>query len=91
MFLVGYGVGGVGLLALQIAVHFGAQVYAVDSRRSSRELARKFGAKEAFNLDELDAKLAKGFTVDCVLDFVASDASTYCTIMQDTADYADSK
>ena len=69
------GIGGLGLLAVQMAVYLGAEVYAVDMRPSSRELALKFGAKAAFDLPQLDAELAKGFTVDCAVDFVSTDTS----------------
>ena len=44
------------MLAVQFAVHLGAEVYAVDMRPSSRELALEFGAKEAFDLPQLDVE-----------------------------------
>lgn len=44
-------------------------------RPTSRELALKFGAKEAFSLVELDAALKKGFTVNCAVDFVSTSTS----------------
>ncbi|KAH9951745.1 GroES-like protein [Amylocystis lapponica] len=66
------GIGGLGLLAVQIAKHFGAEVYALDIRPSSRALAVDFGATEAFDLEELSARTAKGFTVDAVVDFVST-------------------
>ena len=69
------GIGGLGLLAVQFAVFLGAEVFAVDMRRSSRELALKFGARQAFDLIELDAALAKGFQVDTAVDFVATNTS----------------
>lgn len=69
------GIGGLGLLAVQFAVHLGAEVYAVDMRSSSRELALKFGAKKAFDLIDLDTELQNGFTVDTAIDFVATDTS----------------
>ena len=69
------GIGGLGLLAVQIAKHFGAEVYALDIRPTSRALAKKFGAKEAFSHEQLDAQLADGFTVDVVIDFVATNSS----------------
>lgn len=69
------GIGGLGLLAVQMAVYLGAEVYAVDMRPSSRELALKFGAKAAFDLPQLDAELAKDFSVDCAVDFVSTDTS----------------
>lgn len=56
-------------------MHLGAEVYAVDMRPSSRELAIRFGARKAFDLVELDAELAKGFQVDCAVDFVSTDTS----------------
>ncbi|EJC99051.1 GroES-like protein [Fomitiporia mediterranea MF3/22] len=69
------GIGGLGLLAVQFAVFLGADVFAVDMRLSSRELALKFGARQAFDLVELDTALAKGFQVDCAVDFVSSDTT----------------
>ena len=63
--------------AVQFAVYLGAEVYAVDMRPSSRELAKKFGAKQAFDLVELDAALAKGFKVDVAVDFVSTDTSEW--------------
>ena len=41
------GIGGLGLLAVQFAVFLGAEVYAVDMRRSSRELALKLNTSVA--------------------------------------------
>ncbi|KAI0089304.1 GroES-like protein [Irpex rosettiformis] len=67
------GIGGLGLFAVQYAVYLGAEVYAVDMRPSSRELAIKYGAKQAFSLPELDAALAKGFSADVAIDFVSTD------------------
>ena len=58
-----------------MAAYLGAEVYAVDMRPSSRELALKFGAKAAYDLPQLDAELAKGFGVDCAVDFVSTDTS----------------
>ncbi|PAV18079.1 alcohol dehydrogenase I [Pyrrhoderma noxium] len=69
------GIGGLGLLAVQFAVHLGAEVYAVDMRPSSRELALHFGARKAFDLPELDAELKKGFSVDIAIDFVSTDTT----------------
>ena len=69
------GVGGLGLFAVEYASYLGAEVYAVDMRPSSRELALKFGAKKAFSLPELDAALAKGFSVEVAIDFVSTDTS----------------
>lgn len=77
------GIGGLGLLAVQFAVFLGAEVFAVDMRRSSRELALKFGAKQAFDLPQLDAELAKGFTVDCAIDFVSTDTSKHLCVRLD--------
>ena len=62
-------------MAVQFAVHLGAEVFAVDMKPSSRKLALEHGAKKAFDLVELDAELAKGFTVDCAVDFVSTDTS----------------
>ncbi|EJC99046.1 GroES-like protein [Fomitiporia mediterranea MF3/22] len=69
------GIGGLGLLAVQFAVFLGAEVFAVDMRRSSRELALKFGARQAFDLIELDVALTKGFQVDIAVDFVATNTT----------------
>lgn len=66
------GIGGLGFLAVQIAVHFGATVYALDMRPSSRVLAKVAGAKQAFSNEELDAEFQKGFTVDTTIDFIGS-------------------
>ena len=63
-------------MAVQFAVFLGAEVYAVDMRPSSRDLALQFGARKAFDLVELDAELAKGFTVDVAIDFVSVNTST---------------
>lgn len=71
------GIGGLGLLAVQFCVYLGAEVYVLDMRPTSRELALKFGAKEAFSLVELDAALKKGFTVDCAVDFVSTSTSKF--------------
>ena len=49
-------------------------------RPSSRELALKYGAKQAFSLTELDAALKKGFTVDCAIDFVSTNTSTFFSV-----------
>ncbi|EIN09610.1 GroES-like protein [Punctularia strigosozonata HHB-11173 SS5] len=70
-----FGIGGLGLNAVQIAKHFGAKVFAVDIRPESRALAKEFGADEAFSTIELANELAKGFFVDTVIDFVASENS----------------
>ncbi|KAI0691375.1 chaperonin 10-like protein [Cytidiella melzeri] len=69
------GIGGLGLFAVQYAVYLGAEVYAVDMRPSSRELAIKFGAKQAYDLPELDAALQNGFSVDVAIDFVTTDTT----------------
>ncbi|KAH9947276.1 GroES-like protein [Amylocystis lapponica] len=69
------GIGGLGHLAIQIAKHFGAEVYALDIRPSSRALAVDLGATEAFDLEELSTRTAKGFTVDVVVDFVSTNVS----------------
>ena len=78
------GIGGLGLLAVQFAVYLGAEVYAVDMRPSSRELALRFGALKAFDLVQLDAEIAKGFQVDCAVDFISTDSSQCYNV-----DYAD--
>ncbi|KAF8532177.1 GroES-like protein [Gautieria morchelliformis] len=65
------GVGGLGHQAVQIAAHFGATVYACDSKPEARALALKLGAVEAFSPPELEAKIKAGFSVNVVMDFVA--------------------
>ncbi|KAF7345585.1 alcohol dehydrogenase [Mycena venus] len=66
------GVGGLGHLALQYAVHFGATVYACDFKPEARKLALELGATEAFDLIELTNKTTAGFTVDTTIDFVSN-------------------
>ncbi|KAJ6527644.1 chaperonin 10-like protein [Mycena capillaripes] len=58
-----FGIGGLGHLALQYAVHFGA---------TARKLALELGATEAFDLIELTNKTTAGFTVDTTMDFVSN-------------------
>ena len=43
-------------MAVQFSVFLGAEVYAVDMRPSSRDLALHFGARKAFDLVELDGR-----------------------------------
>ncbi|KAJ7190429.1 hypothetical protein GGX14DRAFT_382172 [Mycena pura] len=67
-----FGIGGLGHLALQYAVHFGATVYACDFKPEARKLALELGATEAFDLIELTNKTTAGFTVDTTIDFVSN-------------------
>jgi propanol-preferring alcohol dehydrogenase len=85
-----FGIGGLGHLALQYAVHFGATgtlnflfllrahtpaVYACDFKPEARKLALELGATEAFDLIELTNKTTAGFTVDTTMDFVSNNQS----------------
>lgn len=51
-----FGIGGLGHLAVQLAVHAGAEVIAVDVADSKLALARKCGAKEVVNTAAPDAR-----------------------------------
>ncbi|KAL1945814.1 hypothetical protein VTO73DRAFT_1816 [Trametes versicolor] len=68
-----YGAGGLGHQAVQLALHLGATVFAVDLRPEARQLALDLGAEQAFDLEDLTAATGNGtFHVDKVIDFVAS-------------------
>lgn len=70
------GVGGLGLLAVQLAVLAGAGVVSVsDVRPHALELAAGFGAAHTFSPESLNAAIADGFSVDVVIDFVSTPAS----------------
>lgn len=72
-----YGAGGLGHQAVQLALHLGATVFAVDLRPEARQLALDLGAEQAFDLEDLTAATGNGtFHVDKVIDFVASVQST---------------
>lgn len=60
--------GGVGTLAVQMAVAAGARVLAVASTQAKRELARALGAQETVGYEEYARAVASG--VDLVLDSV---------------------
>ncbi|KAJ7573647.1 GroES-like protein [Mycena floridula] len=69
-----FGIGGLGHLSVQYAKHFGAtdeplEVYACDIKPAARKLAVELGAVEAYNLIELNQKIANGFKVDITIDF----------------------
>ncbi|KAJ7573654.1 N-benzyl-3-pyrrolidinol dehydrogenase [Mycena floridula] len=64
-----FGIGGLGHLGVQYAKHFGATVYACDIKPAARKLALELGAVEAYNLIELNQKIANGFKVDITIDF----------------------
>ncbi|KAH8928318.1 GroES-like protein [Atractiella rhizophila] len=67
-----FGIGGLGLQAVQLCVELGATVYAVDIKPSSRKLAVEAGAKEAFDPVQLDQRISKGdFNMDITIDFVS--------------------
>ncbi|OSD03994.1 GroES-like protein [Trametes coccinea BRFM310] len=71
-----YGCGGLGHLAVQLALYYGATVYVCDFKPAARELALKLGAKQAFDLQDLTSVTSAGtFTVDIVIDFVANEQS----------------
>ncbi|KAH8926649.1 GroES-like protein [Atractiella rhizophila] len=66
-----FGIGGLGLQAVQICVDIGATVYAVDLKPSSRKLALDNGAKAAYDAIELNALNAAGeLNMDVTIDFV---------------------
>ena len=73
--LVQAGVGGVGYLAVQIAKHLGAEVFATISSPEKAELAKSFGADHCVNYRETNfadevLKLTDGEGVDVVLDTI---------------------
>ncbi|KAL7281273.1 hypothetical protein ACG7TL_004582 [Trametes sanguinea] len=71
-----YGCGGLGHLAVQLAVYYGATVYVCDYKPAARELALKLGAKQALDLQDLTNLTTAGtFNVDVVIDFVANEQS----------------
>ena len=76
-----FGIGGLGHQAVQLAKSYGATVYACDIKPAARELALSLGADQVFDLVQLTAALAPTaetpFTVDVVIDFVASQESEY--------------
>ena len=74
------GIGGLGHLALQIAVHrWPAEIIAVDRDPKRLSLARSLGANQGVIADGSEAAavldLAGGREVDAVLDFVGTDAT----------------
>ena len=74
------GVGTVGMLAMQIAKAAGAQVFAIDTRQMSLDLARELGADAAIDardphLNDAILELTDGTGPDVVLD-AAGTAST---------------
>ena len=67
------GSGTVGLLAIQVAKHMGAQVFAVDRRQISLDLAAELGADATINTEEVDPasslrELTDGTGPDLVID-----------------------
>jgi len=79
MTIIIYGLGGLGLNAVQIALHLGAErVLVVDKKRTAIDQAIKLGVaeKDVFCLDE-DKKVeevvkAEGIYVDATIDFVST-------------------
>jgi len=70
--------GGVGLAALQIARHIGAEVFATAGTDEKVEIARRHGADHAMNYRELDfaaevTRLTGGDGVNVVMDSVGGD------------------
>ncbi len=70
--------GGVGLAALQIARHIGAEVFATAGTDEKVEVARSFGAAHGINYRERDfaaevTRLSGGAGVDVVMDSVGGD------------------
>jgi NADPH2:quinone reductase len=90
--LVQAGVGGVGYLAVQIAKHLGAEVYATVSSQEKAQLATSFGADHCINYKEVDfaeevLKLTDGEGVDVVFDTIGGPvfaASFPCTAVYGT-------
>ncbi|OSD03995.1 GroES-like protein [Trametes coccinea BRFM310] len=71
-----FGCGGLGHLAVQLAIYYGATVYVCDFKPAARELALQLGAKQAFDLQDLTSLTTAGsFNVDVVIDFVANEQS----------------
>ena len=72
-----YGVGGLGLYAVQLATLSGASVIAVDIYEEKLDLARKFGAKEVINATEQDVpeevkRFTDGLGCDVVFEYVST-------------------
>jgi len=79
MTVVVYGLGGLGLNAVQIALHLGAErVLIVDKKRTAVDQGIKLGIaeKNAFCLDEgrkvEEVVTAEGIHVDATIDFVST-------------------
>jgi propanol-preferring alcohol dehydrogenase len=75
-----YGLGGLGLSAVQIAALAGARVIAVARTPARRKLALELGATSAINPDEGDLveavrQASGGLGVDCFLDLVGIEGS----------------
>src|SRR5690606_6740168 len=51
------GAGFLGLLLVQLAVAAGARVFTISRRECARDMARKYGAEEAFDTKSLSANL----------------------------------
>lgn len=79
MVLVHLGTGGVGLAAIQIARHFGAEVISTAGSPSKRAYLRQIGVKHVFDSRSLSfaedvRRVTKGRGVDIVLNALAGDA-----------------
>lgn len=75
-----FGVGGVGIYAVQAAKLLGATVIAMDRRQAKLDMAKRFGADELLTvshgqLDEQIKRATDGRGLDVVIDSVASDES----------------
>lgn len=76
--LVHAAAGGVGLAAVQIAKHLGAEVFGTAGSREKTELAKSFGADHVFNYTIVDFEprirvLTRRYGVDVVMDSVGGE------------------
>lgn len=74
------GVGGLGLQGIQIAKHFGAEVYATSRQDKKLEIAKQFGADVVINttkcdLEEEIMKITEGEQCDVVFDNIGIKSS----------------
>lgn len=74
------GVGGLGLQGIQIAKHFGAEVYATSRQDKKLELAKEFGANVVINTSKCDLKeeinkITDGEQCDVIFDNIGIKSS----------------